>query len=202
MKRPDIFLLKLASWPETNDTRRLVAAEPSMNHGDRAGLHADPETKATQDVLALAQPYHTTHTRSQPKYPKRTQHLMNTLQSCGTPSHLGNEHEALPDHEGAEDDHGEVEALEEELALVRPELLQLEDLLVYHFSEHFLTLLLVWYKDKEQRCEPPESEVAVVHCGSYLWRCCVRREASGEFVHVRVLRVRQHIKIYRSEKER
>ena len=140
-----------------------------MNHGDRAGLHADPETKATQDVLALAQPY---HTRSQPKYPKRTQHLMNTLQSCGTPSHLGNEHEALPDHEGAEDDHGEVEALEEELALVRPELLQLEDLLVYHFSEHFLMLLLVWYKDKEQRCEPPESEVAVVH----LWRgvaCCL-----------------------------
>ena len=64
----------------------------------------------------------------------------------------------------------DVEALEEELALVRPELLQLEDLLVYHFSEHFLKLLLVWYKDKEQRCEPPESEVAVVHfatCGSY-----------------------------------
>ena len=182
MKRPDIFLLELASWPETNDTRRLVTGAV-VNHGDRAGLHADPETKATQDVLALAQPYHTTHTRSQPKYPKRTQHLMNTLQSCGTPSHLGNEHEALPDHEGAEDDHGEVEALEEELALVRPELLQLEDLLVYHFSEHFLTLLLVWYKDKEQRCEPPESEVAVVHCGSYLWRCCVscvRREASGE----------------------
>ena len=101
---------------------------------------------------------------------------MNTLQSCGTPSHLGNEHEALPDHEGAEDDHGEVEALEEELALVRPELLQLEDLLVYHFSEHFLKLLLVWYKDKEQRCEPPESEVAVVH----LWRCdCVLLEAVG-----------------------
>ncbi len=87
---------------------------------------------------------------------------MCTLQSCGIPSHLGNKHEALPDHEGAEDDHGEVEALEEELALVRPELLQLEDLLVYHFSEHFLMLLLARYKDKEQRCEPPESEVAVV----------------------------------------
>lgn len=151
-----------------------------MNHGDRAGLHADPETKATQDVLALAQPYHTTHTRSQPKYPKRTQHLMNTLQSCGTPSHLGNEHEALPDHEGAEDDHGEVEALEEELALVRPELLQLEDLLVYHFSEHFLKLLLVWYKDKEQRCEPPESEVAVVH----LWQPWQLLEASEVVVLV------------------
>ena len=51
-------------------------------------------------------------------------------------SHLGNEHESLPYHEGAEDDHGEVEALEEELALVRPELLELEDLLVYHLPEH------------------------------------------------------------------
>ena len=56
-------------------------------------------------------------------------------------AHLGNEHEPLPYHEGAEDDHGEVEALEEELALVRPELLELEDLLVYHLPEHcFLCL--------------------------------------------------------------
>ena len=57
-------------------------------------------------------------------------------------AHLGNEHESLPYHEGAEDDHGEVEALEEELALVRPELLELEDLLVYHLPEHcfFVTI--------------------------------------------------------------
>ena len=57
-------------------------------------------------------------------------------------AHLGNEHEPLPYHEGAEDDHGKVEALEEELALVRPELLELEDLLVYHLPEHcfFVTI--------------------------------------------------------------
>jgi hypothetical protein len=65
-------------------------------------------------------------------------HLLRHARIRHPPSlpHLGNEHEALPYHEGAEDDHGEVEALKKELALVRPELLELEDLLVYHLPDH------------------------------------------------------------------
>lgn len=36
----------------------------------------------------------------------------------------GDEHESLPDHQGREDDHGQVQTLERQVALVFPQLLQ------------------------------------------------------------------------------
>ena len=95
-------------------------------------------TLPTHVPLHFPNPKHATRksTNATSKPPHSNTHHLHLVGIPISAAHLGNEHEPLPYHEGAEDDHGEVEALEEELALVRPELLELEDLLVYHLPEH------------------------------------------------------------------
>lgn len=95
-------------------------------------------TLPTHVPLHFPNPNHATRksTNATSKPPHSNTHHLHLVGIPISAAHLGNEHEPLPYHEGAEDDHGEVEALEEELALVRPELLELEDLLVYHLPEH------------------------------------------------------------------
>jgi hypothetical protein len=53
-------------------------------------------------------------------------------------TNLGVTHESLPDHQGRKDDHCKVQQLKEKLALVCPELLELQHLFVDYVFNHIV----------------------------------------------------------------
>lgn len=50
--------------------------------------------------------------------------------------YLGQKHESLPNHQRRKDNHCQIQDLKEQLTFVRPELFQLQDLLIYHILNH------------------------------------------------------------------